>query len=559
MSRKSPQRSILAAAVFAALTATAAVALAEPEAPPATETQAPSAVSPGAATAEQVPPQPRFDIREFRVDGNSVLPKEAIERAVYPYLGPAKTLTDIQDARKVLEEAYHKAGFKTVVVTIPEQQVVGGLVNLQVTEGRVGKVRVLGSRYYLPSRIRGELQALAPGAVLHLPTFQEELTALNRTSSDRQVTPVLRAGTVPGTVEVDLQVRDNAPLHASLEINNRASANTEPLRAIASLRYDNLWQREHSFTLLYQTAPQATDQVQVYSGTYLFRSDDALDMTVIYGLHSSSNLSVVGGTTVIGSGNIFGLRKIFALPRSPGFQQSLSLGADYKSFGEDVVLGSDSLSTPIQYLPFAVLYNASRFSPASTTQYSAALNFSVRGLNDETVDCFGQELDQFQCKRVGASSNYAYLRFDLQHTRELVAGWMLAANGDAQLAGQPLISNEQYSAGGLSSVRGYYEAARLGDDGWRASLELRTPTWNPGERKGHELYAMLFYDYARLRVQEPLPGQESRFRLRGTGVGLRSTFWGKLKGEVYAAYALDEAPDTREGDYRVHARLEYGF
>lgn len=556
MSKKSSNRPIWAV-VFAALTLSAVVADADPG-NPLTEASPPTADTP-IPTAEEQSAPPRFDIREYRVDGNSVLPKEEIERAVYPYLGPSKTQTDIQEARKALEAAYRKAGYKTVAVIVPHKQVVDGIVRLQVTEGRLGKVRVLGSRYYLPSRIRAELRALAPGTVLHFPTLQEELRALNRASGDRQVTPVFRAGKTPGTVEVDLRVRDAAPLHASLEVNNRASANTEPLRVIGTVRYDNLWQREHSFTLLYQTAPQDTDQVQAYSGTYLFRSDDALDMTVIYGLHASSNLSVVGGTAVIGAGNIFGLRKIFSLPPSPGFRQGLSFGVDYKSFDEDVVLGSDRLSTPIRYLPFAILYNASRSSAASTTQYSAALNFSVRGLLDDTVDCVGEELDQFLCKRVGASSNYAYLRAEIQHTRELFADWMLAVTGDAQLAGQPLISNEQYSAGGLASVRGYQESTSLGDDGWRASLELRTPAWNIGKRKGNEVYAMLFYDHARLWVQEALPEQESRFRLRGAGAGLRFTFWSKLKGELHTAYALDDAGPTREGDVRVHARLEYGF
>lgn len=544
---------MLAAAVFATLSVSGGVAHAEPGIPSAAE-----ADSTAPAATEQ-PASPRFDIREYQVDGNSVLPKEEIERAVYPHLGPTKTQADIQEARKALEAAYRKAGYKTVTVTVPHQQVVGGIVRLQVTEGRIGKVRVLGSRYYLPSRIRSELQALAPGAVLHFPTLQEELRALNRASGDRQVTPVFRAGKTPGTVEVDLRVRDSAPLHANLELNNRASANTEPLRVIGTVRYDNLWQREHSFSLLYQTTPQDTDQVQAYSATYLFRSDDALDMTVIYGLHSSSNLSVVGGTAVIGAGNIFGLRKIFSLPSAPGTRQSLSFGVDHKSFAEDVVLGSDRIATPIRYLPFAILYNVARSSAASTTQYSTALNFSVRGLLDDTVDCIGQELDQFLCKRVGASSNYAYLRADIQHTRELFADWMLSVTGDAQLAGQPLISNEQYSAGGLSSVRGYYESASLGDDGWRASLELRTPAWNIGNRKGDEVYAMLFYDHARLWVQDALPEQESSFRLRGAGAGLRFTFWNKLKGELHAAYALDDVGPTREGDLRVHGRWEYGF
>ena len=51
----------------------------------------------------------------------------------------------VGDMRKQLEQAYRDAGYKTVVVIIPEQEVVGGEVQLQVTEGRVEKVRVKGA------------------------------------------------------------------------------------------------------------------------------------------------------------------------------------------------------------------------------------------------------------------------------------------------------------------------------------------------------------------------------------------------------------------------------
>ena len=85
------------------------------------------------------------------------------------------------------------------------------------------------------------------------------------------MTPVLRPGKTPGTVEVDLKVKDELPLHGSLELNDRYSTDTSRLRLSAMLRYDNLWQKEHSFSLQYQTAPEKPGEVKVWSGTYLAR------------------------------------------------------------------------------------------------------------------------------------------------------------------------------------------------------------------------------------------------------------------------------------------------
>src|SRR5262245_35947781 len=78
-----------------------------------------------------------FDVFEYRVLGNTVLPTQSVERAVYPHLGEKRTLKDVEEARVALEKAYRDAGFGTVFVDIPEQDVDHGIVRLKVTEGKL--------------------------------------------------------------------------------------------------------------------------------------------------------------------------------------------------------------------------------------------------------------------------------------------------------------------------------------------------------------------------------------------------------------------------------------
>ncbi|HKJ09062.1 MAG TPA: POTRA domain-containing protein, partial [Gammaproteobacteria bacterium] len=223
-----------------------------------------------------------FDIWEYDVEGNTILDTEDVERAVYPFLGPKHTIKDVEKARKRLQSLYRKAGYPTVLVNIPEQDVVGGVVRLTVTQGKVEQVQVKGSRYFSLGRIRKALPALAKGQVPYLPDVQKQLTALNKATSDRQVTPVLRAGSTPGTLDVVLKVKDKLPLHGSVALDNENSAGTKPLRLSASVSYDNLWQRQHSFSFQYQTAPQDTSQVQVLAGTYVMPLDGTDDKLAFY-------------------------------------------------------------------------------------------------------------------------------------------------------------------------------------------------------------------------------------------------------------------------------------
>lgn len=521
-----------------------------------------SATAPAARNENEAAPgkDPKFTVLEYQVEGNTVLPVTAIEQAVYPYLGEGKTIADVEQARKSLEQTYQKAGYSTVFVDIPEQDVVGGLVRLRVTEGRVAKLSVTGSRYYSLGRIRGQLPALAPGAVPYLPEVQQQMGAVNRASADRQVTPVFRAGRTPGTVDVELKVKDAPPLHASLEVDNRYSSNTTHTRATAQLRYDNLWQREHSLSMQYQTAPENTEEVRVASATYLFRTEGSSDMTALYAVRSRSNVAAVGDISVIGSGDIVGVRRIIPLPPGKQYFHSLSLGVDHKNFGESVLQGADSVQTPIRYLPFSLAYNASLPGESVASQFSTTLNFSLRNLADKKVDCVGQEVDQFECKRYGAHANYFYLKADYQRTQQLPHGMSWLAKFSGQVTGQPLISNEQFSAGGAESVRGYLESERLGDGGAQGSLEWRSPSFAGEKTPGlQEWLFLVFTDAAYLRISNPLPEQHARFNLMSAGSGMRFTAWKNLKGELDWARAFKDAAVTRAGNERLHFRLEYAF
>ena len=135
-------------------------------------------VNAGLATAQAAPASAEeapFDVYEYRVLGNTVLPAREIEATVYPLLGPGKRLADVEKARDALVATYRKAGFGTVLVDIPEQSVDDGVVRLQVTEGKVGRVEVRGARFFSTREIKQELPAVQPDSVPKLPEFQAQL------------------------------------------------------------------------------------------------------------------------------------------------------------------------------------------------------------------------------------------------------------------------------------------------------------------------------------------------------------------------------------------------
>jgi len=445
-----------------------------------------------APDAEQAAPA-RVDILNYRVEGNSVLPRIEIERAVYPFLGPGRTTDDVERARAALEKAYRDRGFQTVAVRIPQQEVRKGIVRLEVTELKVGRLRVTGADWYSPARIKARAPSLAEGKVPNYNEVSADIAALNK-SRDRVIAPALRAGDTPGTIDVDLEVTDSAPISTTLELNDRYSSRTKRLRASASVTYSNLWQRDHSISIQGQLTPEDPSESWLVSASYVAPIAGTPLTLVAYGVHSDSDIAAVGGINVIGKGDIVGLRAIYSIPGERVYQ-NLTAGIDYKSFGEDLLIGSDSASTPIDYVPLSLAYGLNYRGARAEINFNASLNMGLRGLDATEAE--------FRRKRSRASANWIYLRSELGLLYRLPAGFELSARMAGQLAGEPLISNEQFAIGGLDSVRGYLESQALGDLGYSQQVELVAPSLL-GRGVFQEFRPFLFADMGVTRIIDPL-------------------------------------------------------
>lgn len=498
-------------------------------------------------------PQRRVEINEYVVRGNTVLDPQAIEEAVYPYLGPDKTLADLEGAREALQKSYQARGYQSVFVELPEQKVEGGVVYLQVSETKVGRVRVVGAKHYSPLEIREQVPALEEGKVPDFAQVQDELATLNRTPG-RQVMPLVREGQRPGTMDVDLQVEDKQPWHLSLGLNNDHSADTEKLRSVISLGYNNLWQAGHSVSLTWFTAPQDRDNAEVWSGSYAAPLNER--WTVQFsGYHSDSNVATVGGTNVLGKGHSYGVSAIYNLPGVGAWANALSIGVDFKDFDEQVGLGASSDKVPLKYAPITLGYTGYRFTEQDQLSLGLSLVAGTRSLLG-----YGSDDAEFDYKRYRADSSFAALKGDGSYTFDFAGSWQSASKLAFQLASGPLVSNEQFAAGGATTVRGYLAAERTGDDGLLFSQELRTPSI--GRYVGSYISDWRFYLFAegaQLRLQDALPEQDDRYSLASAGIGTRATLNDWLSGSVDWAVPLKDGPNTDKNASRVHFSVQATF
>ena len=496
----------------------------------------------GAESPENPAPN-SFYIREFRIFGSQKVPRVEAEEAVYPFLGPARTEQDVEQARAALEKLYQDKGYQAASVEVPPQRAPGGVVVLQVREGKVGALRVKGARYFLPSQIKAMAQSLAEGKVLNFNDITRDIVALNQLP-ERQVTPALRPGMEPGTVDVDLNVQDKLPLHASVELNNRYSPNTSSLRLNLSASYNNLWQLGHTLGASFQTAPEKPEEVKVFSGFYLFRIPGLESVSwMLQGIKQDSNVSTLSTLAVAGRGEVLGAHAVITLPSTQTFFQSINLGFDYKHFNQDINSAGVTIPTPITYYPVSAAYSATWMTPGQVTEFNTNLVLHFRGMGSD-----GQEFDESRFK---ADGSFIYLRSDLARTQDLPWGLQLFGKAQGQISDQPLVNSEQFAGGGLNTARGYLEAETLGDNAIFGSIELRSPSLlSRWAARGNEWRIYAFADAGYLMLQDALPEQESEFRLASFGFGSRLQLMDHLNGSLDMGMPLIGQSTTR-----VHSPL----
>ncbi|MGL4543452.1 MAG: ShlB/FhaC/HecB family hemolysin secretion/activation protein [Polymorphobacter sp.] len=491
----------------------------------------------------------RFEINAFDVSGVTKLDAATVEAAVYPFAGPDRTAADVEAARRALEAAYKARGFESVLVEIPPQPgatFVAGIVELKVSEASIGRLRVVGSKYHALTIVTAQVPALKEGEVPDLRAAQAQLAAANN-FPDREITPSIKAGAVPGTIDVDLRVEDTLPLHAGVTLNNDHATGTTALRLGGNVSYTNLWQRGQTLAVAFQGSPQDFGESQVISGSYTIPLLGTPWTILAFAYKSNSNVAAIGGTQVLGNGYDIAGRLSYRLP-GDRLQQSVSFGLDYKDFLEDISVPSGDpaippavFTTPIAYVPATASYTVQKATEASALGITISTTMGIRQLaSDEAA---------IKTKRLDAVGNFVRLNFDADFSYSFGGDYALVARAAGQIADSPLVANEQFSIGGATSVRGYFLAEAVGDNGLNGSVELRSPSF--ATKIGNfvdELRLFAFVDGGLAGVLSPLPDQIDQFSLLSVGIGGRFSLFRTLSGSAAYGLALTRGTVTAPGD-----------
>jgi hemolysin activation/secretion protein len=129
-----------------------------------------------------------------------------------------------------------------------------------------------------------------------------------------------------------------------------------------------------------------------------------------------------------------------------------------------------------------------------------------------------------------------------------------------QATDNALVDSEQFSMGGLNTVRGYLESQVVGDSAIGGTLELQSPSllsWSKNDK--HELRLIAFTDAGSVFINDPLPEQIDQFNLWSYGFGATAKIHDWLNGALVVGFPLIGQTGRGAGDplltFRVWGEL----
>lgn len=445
----------------------------------------------------------KITVKAFTITGNSLVKTEEIQALLRPWLNIPISLAELRRGVAQVTALYRDRAYLAQAV-LPNQDITDGTVQVQVFEGKVGRIIVempqdqpqLGE--FLRNRIETLLAHKAPpGEPLSFDSFDWAALVVDDLPGVT-VSASLRAGEAIGTTDVVAQVLATPKIRGLISADNNGSRSTGPLRLNALLQLESALGLGESFNLS-ASKTEGSNYLRLahsfpvglggWRGLTLNVSTSVFDYEVL------SESKPLGATFAPkGTSTSSGLSLRYPILRSGQTTLSGELGYETrrsKDKGDAVSVSQGTTlgvlrDTRVEASNMTLSLNrvdgwgggGSYFLTATYTQGSMSLMPDIV----RTEDASG----------VNTAGSFRKLRVSANRLQVIDAKHTAVVSFTRQFANRNLDASEKLYLGGSSSVRAFPNSELGGSEGYMASLELRrdwTAKWQTS----------YFYDYGKVR------------------------------------------------------------
>lgn len=407
-----------------------------------------------AAPSPHEPRAKRFRVNAFKFSGNTVYKERSLKRLVERFVDQELNLYDLNKAAETITDFYHGRGYTLARAIVPAQKVENGVINMQVIEGRIGKVTISGNKRFSSSTIAARTKLLSQGTLVTTDRLETTLLLLNDIPG-LNAKVILAPGTEFGATDAEISLTEKLfSGYAVLNNYGRKETGRNKLEVGLSLNSPFGWGDQLA------VSGSSTDHqlVKYWKAAYSIPLNTVGTRLAVS--TSKVDYEVSGALAALGIGGDVDTKEAVLshpLKRTRDESHYLSLGFKRSELSQ-TVLDTIFSSSAINVLTAGYQLNYIHEN-AAVTNLSASFASNFKSVENDT------EQDAMRAR----------VEFDVNHTAAFTQKWDLFLRANYVFSKQRLPDTEKFSVGGPSSVRGYRPSEIRGDSGYLGTAELRRP------------------------------------------------------------------------------------
>ncbi|KVD43263.1 hypothetical protein WS61_17575 [Burkholderia sp. ABCPW 11] len=445
---------------------------------------------------------PRVRVQAFAIGGNRAFGADRLQPLLADLVGRELSFDELRQAADRISAYYREHGYVLARAYLPQQDIDGGTVRIDVSEGRYGTVELNNRSRVLDGVLRQPLAGLRPGDAVQGDALERSLLLLDDLPGVA-AKGTLRPGAETGTTDLSVDVEPGPLASGSVDLDNYGDTLTGRYRATGSVDVNAPLRIGDQFTLrglvsdarqrYYRVAYQlpvgpASTRLGVAHSDMRYRVGGSFDDLDYHGRASVQSAFVTQPL----------LRSRRANVSAQFLFENKQLHDDYNAFdvhgAKRIQIGSFSITGSNQDDWFG------------GGRSSASVTLGIGRMNGN--DPLGSN------RFAKTHGRFTKLNVSAVRLQAITARLQLYVQLSAQLTSRNLDSTEKFSLGGPYGVRGYALGAGSGDQGWQASAELRylaAPGWQ----------VSTFVDTGRVQVnKQPWNRERNTLQLSSAGLGV---------------------------------------
>lgn len=480
-------------------------------------------------------------------------------------LDESLSLKQLQEIAASVAQYYRDRGFILVQAFIPPQTISSGIVQIRILEGIMGHVTVEKNQRFTEEQLLEPFHGLT-GKPVTKAGIEEAMLLLNDYPGLKTFA-VFRPGIYTGETDLLVSVIKEDPVSANIHGDNYGSIYTGEYRGRYDLTLNN------PFNAIDRLIGSVSKTASPSNGQYLglVYERRSFGPKNIFGLNISQNTYSLGGDLTP-----FGIRGT-TIQAGASWRRSFKRSRLINSYGLlqfnrksaklDITEGrntDDDLSVLSAELGFNWTGAMNRHASNGWIKFSKGFP----GLLNSTEPTNDPALAK-STRRGGSgdytSSDFSKTEVDIQYWMPWKQNQSLHFSLHGQFSGDLLTSLEQMPIGGPHSVRAYPTSEYLRDKAVFGSAEwiIKAPGFAHrnafgNKRWGEVLEAVLFVDYAKGWLNDPLANDIEEVTLSGIGAGLRFDY-DNISARFDVAKAIGGEKPSNDRDPQFFFEVNYGF